>query len=60
MQRSRVRLARAGRADHGDHVADIGLDRDALQHLEIAEPLVQILDDQRFFRHAIPLLTPRS
>jgi hypothetical protein len=49
------RLARAGRADHGDHVAHIGLDRDPLQDLEIAEPLVQILDDQRFFRHSTPL-----
>src|SRR3546814_4778652 len=39
-------LSRAAAADHRNHIAIIGRHRDALQHLEIAEPLMQILDEE--------------
>ena len=39
-------LARAAGADHGDHVADMRGQRHAFQHLELAEPLVQVFNDK--------------
>ena len=42
------RLARAAAADDGDDVAVAGRQRDALQHMQLAELLVQVLDVNRF------------
>jgi hypothetical protein len=56
-------LAGARAADHRDHVAVAGAERHALEHLERAETLVQILDDQRGrrpHRHVHPLIPVRA
>ena len=42
------RLAGARTADDGDHVAVAGRERDALQHMQLAEFLVQVLDVNGF------------
>ncbi|EDT37552.1 hypothetical protein BamMEX5DRAFT_6674 [Burkholderia ambifaria MEX-5] len=39
-------LAGTGRADHADHVARVRLQRHALEHLVVAVPLVQIVDEK--------------
>src|ERR1700722_17079489 len=43
------RLARTGRSENRDDVALPGKKRDALQHLQIAEALVEIVDDDSRF-----------
>ena len=48
-------LAGARRAEHGNHVAVAGGDRDALQHLDVAEALVDVLDHEGRFRHRASL-----
>ncbi len=51
-------LARAGRADHGDHLALGDIERNALQHFERAEALVHVVGvDHRICR--ITHRTPR-
>ena len=43
-QRRKVDLAGAGRPDHADHLAALDVDVDALEHLVVAEGLLQALD----------------
>jgi hypothetical protein len=38
------RLARAGGTDHADHLAVVDVEVDALEHLVVAEALVQVAD----------------
>jgi len=44
-------LAGAARADHADDLAAMNVERDALQHLERAEALVEFDDADRRRRH---------
>ena len=43
----RRRLARAARAEQGDELAGLGLERDAVEHLGAAEPDREVLDADR-------------
>ena len=56
-------LAGAAAAEDGDDIALVGLERDALEHFEVAEALVHVLDDEgrRGIRHSsVPCLLRRG